>query len=78
MKIIRLKMMILQVAAAAEGCLEEILDGGARNYRKELSDGDLGRVELLQYVWWRRWQITLQGQGEGGGDCKQSSSQRDM
>lgn len=47
------------VEAAADQVLEDLLDGAARNYREDVLSGELGRVEILQYVWWRRWQIIL-------------------
>ena len=47
------------VEAAADQVLEDLLDGNARNYREDVRNGELGRVEILQYVWWRRWQIIL-------------------
>ena len=33
-----------------------------------MRSGELGRLELLQYMWWRRWQITLDAVAAGGGD----------
>lgn len=55
------------VETAADQVLEDLLDGSARNYREDVRKGELGRVEMLQYIWWRRWQIILDSVGVGGG-----------
>lgn len=55
------------VESAADQVLEDLLDGTARNYREDVRSGELGRVEILQYIWWRRWQIILDTVGVGGG-----------
>jgi hypothetical protein len=55
------------VESAADQVLEDLLDGTARNYREDVRSGELGRVEMLQYIWWRRWQIILETVGVGSG-----------
>ena len=52
------------LADAGAACLEDLLDGNARNYREDMAAGELGGLELQQYLWWRRWRLTLLGGGD--------------